>query len=340
VREALSYDDVLLVPKYSTIQSRADVNIGNRLDDEIYFDLPIIASPMDTVSEEGMAIALAHAGGMAIIHRYNTVAIQSAMVYSVFKELDYHATLGAAIGATGDYVERTRALIDSGATIICIDVAHGHHRLLEKAIKVLRDEHGNLIHLMAGNIATREGMEALADWGVDSVRVGIGGGSICSTRLQTGHGVPGLQSLLDCSNSDRDITIIADGGIKNSGDIVKALAAGADFVMVGSLLAGTSQAPGKIMSTSEGKFKVYRGMASREAQESWRGKSSTPEGVAGLVSYKGDARDILNDLKGGIASGFSYSGAHDINELWGKAEFIRQTYGGQRESATRVLELK
>ncbi len=193
MREALSYDDVLLVPKYSTIQSRADVDIGNRLDDEVYFDLPIIASPMDTVSEERMATTLARAGGLAIIHRYNTVATQSAMVHSVFKELDYHATLGAAVGATGDFAERTRVLIDSGATIICVDVAHGHHRLLERAIKVLRDEHGDLIHLMAGNVATREGMEALVDWGVDSVRVGIGGGSICSTRLQTGHGVPGLQ---------------------------------------------------------------------------------------------------------------------------------------------------
>jgi len=340
MREALSYDDVLLVPKYSTVQSRADVDIGSRLDDETYLDLPIIASPMDTVSEKAMATTMAHAGGLAVMHRYNTVMAQSAMVYSAFKELDYCATLAAAVGATGDYTERTRALIDSGATIICIDVAHGHHRLLERAVKTLRDEHGDLIHLMAGNVATLEGLEALSDWGADSVRVGIGGGSICSTRLQTGHGVPGLQSLLDCMDTDRDITIIADGGIKNSGDIVKALAAGADFVMVGSLLAGTNQAPGKVVTTAEGSFKSYRGMASREAQESWRGRSSAPEGVAGLVAYKGDVKDVLRDLRGGIASGFSYSGARNISELWAKAEFIRQTSGGQRESATRILELK
>ena len=181
----------------------------------------------------------------------------------------------------------------------------------------------------------------LATWGADSVRVGIGGGSICSTRLVSGHGVPTFQSILDCAESSFDTKIIADGGIRSSGDIVKAYAAGADFVMVGSVLAGAKETPGEVFSKASGKkYKVYRGMASSSAQEAWRGKSSTPEGVSTTILYKGKAKNILENLRGGIRSGFSYSGCRSFSEFQAKAKFIKQTNAGQVESGTHILRGK
>jgi len=170
------------------------------------------------------------------------------------------------------------------------------------------------------------------------VRCNIGGGSICSTRVQTGHGVPGLQTIIDCARSDRNAPIIADGGIRNSGDVVKALAAGADFVMLGSLLSGTDETPGDIINTPTGKVKAYRGMASKDAQIDWRGKTSSLEGVATTVPCKGPVGDVLDDLIRGIRSGLSYSGARRISELQAKAKFVRQTSSGQAESATHILK--
>jgi IMP dehydrogenase len=341
---ALSYDDVLLVPKYSTIESRQVVDLSNYLDGDTKMGIPIIASPMDTVSEVDMAVAMATAGGTAIIHRYNTIEEQESMVNRAFRtvlEQDKSSTplIGASVGVTGGCLDRASRLIDSGASIVCVDIAHGHHILAERAIKALKQRFGGTCHLMAGNVATMEGFEDLVKWGADSVRVGIGGGSICSTRIQTGHGVPSFSSIVECVKSERsDIAIIADGGIKNSGDIVKALAAGADFVMLGSLLAGTDESPGEIIGTTAGLSKSYRGMASRAAQEEWRGESASPEGVATMIPYKGSVSDVLQDLRGGIASGLSYSGAATIEELWLKAEFIQQTAAGQFESATHILK--
>ena len=190
---------------------------------------------------------------------------------------------------------------------------------------------------MAGNVATLEAFNDLADWGANSIRVGIGGGSICSTRINTGHGIPTYQSIHDCSYSNRDAKIIADGGIKNSGDIVKALAAGADFVMLGSMLAGTDESPGEIFTSGNKKYKVYRGMASRSAQMDWRGKSSSPEGVSTTIPYKGSVVNILQDVAGNIKSGFSYSGVRDLRELQSKATFLQQTPAGQYESSTHIL---
>ena len=190
---------------------------------------------------------------------------------------------------------------------------------------------------MAGNVATLEAFNDLSDWGADSIRVGIGGGSICSTRVQTGHGLPGLQTIFECSKTDRDVAIIADGGIRNSGDIVKALAAGADAVMCGSLLAGTTETPGSVFEDKNGvKFKSYRGMASKEAQINWRGKYSSFEGISSQVPYRGKVGDILEDIERGLRSGFSYSGAHGLKELQSKAIFVRQTLAGQGESKTHI----
>ena len=334
--EFLSYDDVLLVPKYSSILSRKDISIATRLDDDIKLDVPIIASPMDTVCEAPMAIAMANAGSMGILHRYGSPRQQEDMAHSVMSAVG-HGKAGAAVGVTGDFMERTERLVDNGVVLICIDVAHGHHILMERAIKAIRDVYGDLVHIMAGNVATLDGLDALSAWGADSVRVGIGGGSICSTRVQTGHGVPNISSLLACSETERDVKIIADGGIRNSGDIVKALAAGADAVMVGSLLSGTDQTPGPIMTTPAGKVKCYRGMASREAQAEWRGKVSSLEGVSTYVNYKGDVSNILADLVAWVKSGFSYSGASSLYELWMSAEFVRQTTAGRVESSTHIL---
>jgi IMP dehydrogenase len=191
---------------------------------------------------------------------------------------------------------------------------------------------------MAGNVATLAGLNSLADWGADSVRCNIGGGSICSTRVQTGHGLPGFQTIIDCARTDRKVTIIADGGIRNSGDMVKALAAGADAVMCGSLFAGTDETPGTVFRDTDGRqWKTYRGMASKEAQIKWRGTYSSFEGVSAKVPYRGSVTAILEDLERGIRSGLSYSGARTLSALRGGAKFVVQTPAGQSESNTHIV---
>ena len=340
VKEALSYDDVLLLPRYSDIRSRKEVSIRTGFRGPyaaVLFDLPIIASPMDTISGVEMGKAMWKNGGLAVIHRYNTISEQVRMVDEVI--VGANANVAAAIGASGDYLERATALYDAGVRILCVDVAHGHHILMKEALHELREVFGDSAHIMAGNVATLEGYDDLVNWGSDSVRCNIGGGSICSTRIQTGHGMPGLQTIIDCARTTaRKVPIIADGGIRNSGDIVKALAAGADFVMLGSLLAGTDEAPGDVINTRKGKFKAYRGMASADAQVEWRGKTSSLEGIATTVPYRGPIADILEELARGIRSGLSYSGSRTIRELQERAQFVKQTSSGQLESSTHILK--
>ena len=343
--ENLSYDDVLLVPQYSDIRSRSEVSIKTDLGNGLVLGLPIIASPMDTISETAMAISIGSLGGAAIIHRYNSIEMQSRMV-AMAKDIanekyKIEINVGAAIGISGDFIERAKSLVDSGATFLCVDVAHGHHILMKEAIASIRDIFGTSLHIMAGNVATLDGINSLADWGADSVRCNIGGGSICSTRVQTGHGVPGLQTIIDCAQSDRKVTVIADGGIKNSGDMVKAIACGADAVMCGSLLAGTDETPGKITEDTNGcRWKTYRGMASKEAQVNWRGNYSSYEGVSAKVPYRGSVLKILADLERGIRSGFSYSGARTLTEFQSVSKLIKQTPAGMGESKTHILGRK
>ena len=340
MRQTYCYDDVLLVPKYSDLSSRSQVSLDSSLSTigtkDISLSLPVISSPMDTVTEDEMAFIISAHGGLGVIHRYNTPEQQAALVKKA--KMKGAENIGAAIGATGDFLDRATALYDAGANLICVDIAHGYHVLMKKALRVLRETFGSDIHIMAGNVATLDAFEALADWGADSIRVGIGGGSICSTRIVTGHGVPAFQSILDVSHTTYETKIIADGGIKNTGDMVKAIAAGADFVMVGSMLAGTSQAPGQLFTNIKNEsYKVFRGMASHDAQRKWRGKSSTPEGISTTVPYRGSAENIIKDIYGGIRSGLSYSGARTLTEFRSKASFVLQSNAAQMESNTHIL---
>lgn len=334
MKRTLSFDDVLLVPQYSDIQSRTEeVDLSSSLG-KIELKLPIISSPMDTVTEDAMVVKMSQAGGLGVLHRYNSIEDQRNLAYLCEGE-----NIGAAIGVSGDYLTRARALIDAGVQVLCVDIAHGHHVLMRHALQTLRNTFGYDIHIMAGNVATLDGVCDLYDWGANSVRVGIGGGSICSTRIQTGHGVPTLQSIIECAKTDRDVTIIADGGIRNSGDICKALAAGADFVMLGSMLSGTDESPGeKHYNSRTAKFyKAYRGMASVEAQIDWRGHTSSVEGVASTVDYKGPVQRVLDDISRGVRSGLSYSGARNIREFQAKSRMVQITTSGMAESKTHIL---
>ena len=333
----LSYDDVLLVPQYSDIRSRADIDCTTDLGNGLRLALPIFSSPMDTISEESMAITLGSVGAAAVVHRYNTIQAQADII-SQTKEENAKNMVGAAVGVTGDFINRAAVCLAVGADFLCVDIAHGHHILMKEALEQLRTKFGNTVHIMAGNVATLDAINDLADWGADSVRCNIGGGSICSTRIQTGHGMPGLQTIIECAKTDRDVKIIADGGIRNSGDIVKALAAGADAVMCGSLFSGTDETPGKVMQDNKGyRWKMYRGMASKEAQTDWRGNYSSHEGVSTTVPYRGSVKSILDDLRRAIASGFSYTGARTLGELHTKAQFVVQTSSGLHESHTHIL---
>lgn len=339
MKKTLAFDDVLMVPQYSEIESRKDIDIGSELHLGKKLDLPVISSPMDTITEDAMAVMMDENGGLGIIHRYNTIEEQSRLVELAAK---YAMNVGAAIGVKGDYLERANALVGAGANVLCIDVAHGHHILMRRALESLRHfKEQKQIHIVAGNVATAEGYLKLAEWGASSVRVGIGGGSICSTRVQTGHGVSNLSAIRECyavSNTLRPESrpkIIIDGGVQNAGDIVKALAAGADFVMCGSLLAGTDETPGE--TSSDGTQKVYRGMASREAQLTRNSAPSSPEGISTMVPCKGTVANILRDIAGNVRSGFSYSGARNIKELRERAEFVQQSTASRDESFTHIL---
>jgi len=344
IQLALTFDDMLLIPKFSTITSRTEVDLRINLDPKIELSLPVISSPMDTVTEVNMAVAISKAGGLGIIHRYNSIEQQGKLVTAA-KEAGAKF-VGAAVGSTGDFYERASELIKWGVDVVCVDVAHGHHQNVKEAIEKIKNHPSHYkFHLMAGNVATGKGFQDLSDWGADSIRVGIGGGSICSTRLQTGFGVPNLAAIFDCAQTQAyksgKTKLIVDGGIKNSGDMVKAFAAGAHFVMCGSMLAGTDESPGETFINSDGvKMKNYRGMASREAQTDWRGKSSAPEGISTFIKHKGSVVPILQDIHGNIQSGYSYAGARNFHELAGKVQFIQQTSAGLGESFTHILNRK
>ena len=310
LQKTLSFDDVLLVPQMSEIKSRKEVDLTSTINDKD-FRLPIISSPMDTVTGPMMAKAMTSSGGFGIFHRYNTIEEQVSMLNKVPQ-----STAGAAIGVTGDFLERAEAVVEAGALLLCVDVAHGHHISVKNALRDLRASFGKNIIIMAGNVATAAAFSDLEDWGADVIRVGVGGGSICSTRIQTGHGIPTMHSVGLSASVAKRAFIVADGGVKSAGDAVKCFASGADFVMLGSMLSGTPETPGQVFTNNEGnKYKVYRGMASPEAQMDWKGKTNSLEGISTTVPLKGPVRDVLSMLGQNIRSGLSYSGARNLKEF-------------------------
>jgi IMP dehydrogenase len=339
MKEALTYDDVLLVPSYNHYESRrvVDISVQDR-SGKLSLALPVMTSNMDTITEDGMANFIGEKGGIGVLHRFmsieNNVKVYSACKYPTF----------VSVGCTEEDLERTEALRDAGATLFCVDVAHAHARYVGKTLKHMRELLGKDACIMAGNVATYAGADYLASCGVDIVKVGIGAGSVCTTSIKTGFGVPSLTAIRECAKVDR--SIIADGGIRTSGDIVKALAFGADFVMVGGMLAGTTPTPGEVISiaSEDGKkikVKIYRGMASSEVQDDYHGGMAewkTAEGVSTEVPYRETEHAILADIVGGLRSGLTYAGASTIKELQRKLDYIRVSPAGRFESLPhRVL---
>ena len=333
MEDAITYDDVLLVPSYNHWESRkvVDVAITDK-SGKLRLELPVMTANMDSVTEDAMADFIGARGGIGVIHRFMTIEAN----VRIFKTCEARAFV--SIGCSPEDLERAEALRDAGADLFCIDVAHAHARYVGKTLKKIRDMLGREACIMAGNVATYAGADYLASLSADIVKVGIGGGSVCTTRIKTGFGVPNLTAIKNCARVDR--SVVADGGIRTPGDMVKALAFGADFVMIGSMLAGTRPTPGEVIvrrdsQGNENKVKLYRGMASSEAQDDFHGGMTewkTAEGISLDVPYREDEELILADIVGGLRSGLTYGGAATIRELQRKLDFIRITPAGRIES--------
>jgi IMP dehydrogenase len=320
----ICFDDILMVPQHSEVTSRLSVDFKMNVGGYTWLDLPVIASPMDTVCEKDMAIAIAESGGIGIIHRFMSAKNQIKMVKDVFNYNDLKLPVGAALSSTfiEEHVEK---LIDAGVSMLLIDTANGHSKMAIDATVRLKSVVGDRVHIMSGNVATVEGFVALDSAGADSVRVGIGGGSMCTTRIVSGHGIPTLSSIINVREAkdkfNLNAAIVADGGIRNTGDMVKAFAAGADSVMLGSMLAGTDESPGSLHFEGDKKFKSFRGMASKEANKDK--DIAVAEGISTMIPYKGSVKDIIKDIKGGIGSGCSYSGVDFLHDLYKESMYIK-----------------
>ena len=347
IKEALTFDDVLLLPKYSNVLP-TNTNINLKLTNKITLKVPFLTSAMDTVTESQMAIAIAKEGGMGVIHRNFNIKKQSREVKKV-KDKDLY--VGAAIGTTNEDLDRAKSLISRGVDLIVIDTAHGHSekvlKTLSKVKKIIKST-----PVCVGNIATSEAAKKLYNAGADIIKVGIGPGSICTTRMVAGIGVPQISAIMEVKHAlkNRKIKIISDGGIKFSGDIAKALAAGADAIMMGSIFAGTDESPGKKFRIKGKTYKSYRGMgsigamsagsANRYFQKNFRDKSKfVPEGVEGRVEYKGKVSKIIYQLQGGLRSSMGYIGAKNLNEIYKKAKFVKITKAGFYESMVHSVEM-
>jgi IMP dehydrogenase len=326
--EAITFDDVLLVPSYNHYESRRLVDISMKdKSGKLSLGLPILTSNMDTITESGMANFIGERGGSGVLHRFMSVEKN----IEEFKACKH--TVFVSLGCSERDLERAEALRDAGASYFCVDVAHGHAKYVGSTLKKLREILGDAC-IMAGNVATYAGADYLASCGADLIKVGIGGGSVCSTRIKTGFGVPMLTSIQECARVDR--SMVADGGIRTAGDMVKALAFGADFIMIGGMLSGTRSTPGPVITLPSGKkVKEYRGMASREAQEDFMGgmpEWKTAEGVSTQVPYREDEDAIIADLVGGLRSGLTYGGSATIRELQRKLDYRIVTQAGRIES--------
>ncbi len=335
----LTFDDVLLMPSRSDVRSRRDPALDTRLTKSLSMRVPLISANMDTVTEAAMAVAMANEGGFGPIHRFMSIDAQADQVAEAKRALQARpgSVVGASIGVGDEARERAKALLKVGVDVIVLDIAHGHSAQMIETLKWLKDMAPH-VQAIAGNIAMPDAAIELADAGADAIKVGIGPGSMCTTRIITGCGVPQLTAIALCAEAieGRDIPIIADGGLKTSGDIVKALAAGADTVMLGSMLSGCIETPGEIVAGR----KQYRGMASKAAQVSWRGgvpEGMAPEGESRSVAIKGHVRDAVLEICGGIRSGMSYLNANTVLEIREKARFMEMTAAGAMESRAHGL---
>ncbi len=354
-----TFDDVLLVPQYSEILP-GETDVRSRFSRNVGLNTPVVSAAMDTVTEDGMAIAIAIEGGIGVIHRNQAPERQAEQVAAVkaapvpadapLANLDGKGRLrvAAAVGVGPDSVARAEALVKAGVDALVVDTAHGHTRNVIEALRRYRAAYGAAIDLVAGNVATAEGTAALIEAGADGVKVGIGPGAICTTRIVAGVGVPQLTAIMLAASVARehDVPVIADGGIRYSGDIVKALAAGADSVMLGRLLAVAEESPGETERVGGRVVKQFRGMGSLAAMSAGSDRypqvdrrKLVPEGVEALVSVAGPLAGILYQLIGGTRAGMTYCGAESIADLRLKARFVQLTHSGQIESHPHDIEL-
>ncbi len=347
IKESLTFDDVLLLPRYSDVLP-SETDISLKLSNKIHLKVPFLSSAMDTVTESKMAIAMAEAGGIGIIHRNLNIKKQSDEILKVKKK---KLIVGAAVGTSKEDIERARSLIDNGCDLIVIDTAHGHsEKVLQTLSKLKKIDQST--SLCVGNIATGEAAKRLYNSGADIIKIGIGPGSICTTRMVAGIGVPQISAIMEIKNElkRKKIKLISDGGIKFSGDIAKALAAGADAIMMGSIFAGTNESPGKKFKFKGKFYKQYRGMgsigamssgsANRYFQKNFKDKSKfVPEGVEGRVEYKGNVSKIIYQLKGGLRSSMGYIGAKKLEQIAKNAKFIKITKAGFYESMVHSVEM-
>ena len=341
----LTYDDVLLLPGPSEVVP-SEVDTGTWLTRKIKLSIPLVSSAMDTVTESQMAIALAKAGGIGIIHRNLSIDDQVTHV----KLAKNVGIAGAAVGVGEDGFKRAQAVIEAGVDVVVVDTAHGHHRAVLESIERVKKFSPDT-QVIGGNIATRSGAQALINAGADGVKVGVGPGSICTTRVVAGVGVPQITAIMEANKacSKAGVPLIADGGLQYSGDIVKAIVAGANTVMLGSLFAGCDESPSELMEIDGVKFKVYRGMGSLGAMQS-RGEQKSyskdrymqddvlsedklvPEGIEGKIKYRGPVTSVIHQLVGGLRSGMGYAGAPDIETLRREGQLIQITAAGLKES--------
>ena len=347
IKESLTFDDVLLLPQYSDIlPSETDISI--QLTKNILLKVPFLSSAMDTVTESKMAISIAHAGGLGVIHRNLNIIDQTKEIKKVKKK---NLLVGAAVGTNKDDLERARSLVTNGCDLIVIDTAHGHSEKVLKTLSKLKSIIKK-IPICVGNIATAAAAKKLYNSGADIIKVGIGPGSICTTRMVAGIGVPQISAIMEVKQvlKNKKIKIISDGGIKFSGDVAKALAAGADAIMMGSIFAGTYESPGKKFKIKGKIYKQYRGMgsigamssgsANRYFQKNFKDKSKfVPEGVEGRVEYKGNVSKIIYQLKGGLRSSMGYIGAKNLSQIYKNAKFIKITKAGFYESMVHSVEM-
>ena len=332
-----TFDDIFVFPNYSTLHSRSEADTSTHYGN-LKLDLPIISSNMDTITNAEMAITMRKYGALSALHRFMSIEDN---VTEYKKVVEAGAECLVSVGVSGDYLERINALYGAGARYLLIDVAHGHHELVKNTIYYLRNKWENGVHITAGNVATPEAVYDLAKWGANIVKINIGSGSPCQTKLVTGIGLPSFSCICDCAEAadENEVKLIADGGIRHSGDFFKSFVAGASYCMGGRIFAGTDEASSPLVANQlTGKLmKIYRGNASRETQLILKKEVKHVEGVSTLVDLKGPVREVINEFKYNLQSSMSYINARTISDISIKAKWGVQTNNGQIEGKPHIL---